>query len=216
MIIDLALCILLVIVTIVTYKRGALLSLRGLVAFAAGGIVSSVYTDKVTDIVYDKFVRGIYIEKIKQAIFSGKANQQNYKWSEFVKSASEKSGKASDIAEYVTDRFLEPHIISLVRFIVAILLFLLVSWFVSFIIRKLTKSVKKHKATKGIDAVFGAIFGFIGGGILVFAISGILYAYSKSGIGNYPDLDRQIAESMVVRKTMDIVIPYVQGLIHGL
>lgn len=216
MIIDIALCVLLVIITVTTHNRGALLSLRGLFSFAAGGIVSSVYTDTVTDFVYIKFVRGIYLEKIKQVVFSGKANEKGYEWSEFIKTAAEKSGKASDIAEYVTDHFLEPRIVSLVRFIVSIVLFLLVSWLVSFIIRKLTKAVKKHKATKGIDALLGAVFGFVAGSILVFSIAGILYMFGETGIDRFPELNGQIAESMVVRKTVDIVIPYVQGLIHGL
>ncbi|MBQ9066280.1 MAG: CvpA family protein [Clostridia bacterium] len=214
MIIDILLCLILVLTILVQYRRGALLALRGLLAFAGGSYVSARFQGTVSSFVYDRWVRDLAISKLKQQILSGHATDASYRWSGAVEKAYDLTADPTKIAEYVTDHTLRPSLYPAVELIVGFLLFLLTSLLLSLLIGALVRRVRQSgPAARGADSVFGAVFGVGEGLCIVLLLAVVLSVWPSLALtdGRTP-FDEQLNQSQLVTFAGSFLLPYFRDL----
>ncbi len=214
MIVDIALLIFLAVVIIQSYHRGALSALSGVITFALASFVTVRYVEVVSKFLYDKFLRGIFVENIKKNIFNGSVYHEGGKWRDFFLEASKFQSKASDVAEYIVDHYLQDVILQVTGMVLTLLLF----WALSFVLRRLLRLVTRtlhHTPVLGsIDQTVGGIMGVLEGILCVAVLAYALSFLKDSGWDGVPaSLMQQMQDSYFITFASHDLAPFIKSLL---
>lgn len=205
MIIDLILCAVLVVSAIVAYKRGLMQSLKRLVSYLGAFYLSYRFTAPVSDWVYRKLIRPFAIDKIKEAIFSGKAHDDGYAYLQWIKEAEAVSKKAADVAAYVVDNYLEKTVLPVVHSITSLVLFVVSSILLSLILGALIRLVLRSGPFRGVDSLAGLAVGFVEGLLLVAILASLLAVFGSTlSEGVFAAM---VKESRFVELASEVLLP---------
>jgi len=207
MIVDLVLLAVLILTAVSAYRRGFLQSLRGLVSYAGAFYASYRFTTPVADWTYETIVRPILIDKIKEAIFSGKATDDGYLWKEYILQGQSLFKKAADVAEYVVDQCLAGTIQPIVRSVVSIVLFVLASFVLSLVLRWIIRILTRNRPIRMTDSLAGLVVGVVQGVILVAILATALALYAQTSDTNA--LVNEVQDSRLVSLASETIIPTV-------
>lgn len=208
MIIDLVLLAILLLTIFISYKRGILKSLSGLITYVAGAAVTYFFTDTVAIFAYEKMVRGFVIRRISSAITDGTAQQEGNKWYDLVKEASVLSTNPEEISTYITDRFLATSLQQGTKIVVAILLFILTSVLLGIVLHGLSTLVNHHSF--GIlDHILGGVLGLLKALFLLLVINLILSLAQNMDLLQDTTFMEQIQESYL----MEFITRHVTSLV---
>lgn len=205
MIIDLVLCAVLVVSAIVAYKRGLLQSLKRLVSYLGAFYISYRFTAPVSEWIYQKLIRPFTIDKVKEAIFSGKAHDDGYAYLQWIKEAEAISKKAADVATYVVDNYLEKSILPVVHSITSLVLFVVSAILLSLILSALFRLILQSRPFRGIDSLAGLAVGFVEGLLLVALLASLLALFGSSlSTGAFA---AAVKESRFVELASEVLLP---------
>ena len=207
MIIDAILCLIVIICAIIGSRRGALSGFRAVASLGVAGYLALYYSYGLSNHIYDSFVRPIIIDKLKEAIFSGRSDEADYVYYEYMKYAGQYSHKASDIAEYVTDTYLRDIFAPITEAAVGVIVFILAFVLVVLALGLLTRGLRRNSAVRGIDSVLGAVLGTVAGILIIWLIGDALYVYTDSFAALItPDIIKYVEESYIVRLANDLTV----------
>ena len=200
MYIDILLIAIFVLAVFISYRRGLLSALSGLVTYAVALAVTYFFTGTSYVYLYENVVRGFVIDRIKSAIFNGTAEQEGNRWFDLVKEAKVISTNAEDIATYITDNFLSGTLLQGTRAVTAAALFILTSVLLGILFRMLKRITKKQGAVGKVDSTLGGILGVAKGLVLVLALCLILIYAKGYSITSEADLFlyEQVQDSYLV------------------
>lgn len=210
MILDLILCAVIVITAVAAYKRGALSSVRGIASYAGAAYLTYTFSETVSAYIYDHFVRNIIIERIKKAIFDGSAYDKDYAYHSYVKEAAGVSKKTSDVAEYITDKYLSAVAEPVSQMITSAVMFILASFLIALILRLIIHAVRGRRkgAARAADSFVGLVIGLAEGAIIAGAAACILSMTDSSIFSGISDqVADQIKNSRLVEFAGTILIP---------
>ncbi|MBR3766804.1 MAG: CvpA family protein [Clostridia bacterium] len=185
-IIDIAVILIIVIIAVVSAKKGFLMSLFNIAAFVASGILARLFSSPVTSFIYSNYLSEKVLLKLNELLPSGSVNGEItgiidgvmnslpsflagvakqfgiYNIADFEQFSQ--SGEALTV-EMLEREYVGPLVSNIVSVIVIVLLFILFSFLLkivlSFINRMLTK--KKHKIIRSTNMFLGAALGVIKG-----------------------------------------------------
>lgn len=206
MIVDVILCLIVIVCAIVGSRRGALDALKGVAALGVAGYLALYYSYGFSNHIYNSFTRPIIIDKLKEAIFSGRSDETDYVYYEYMKYAGQYSNKASDIAEYVTDTYLCDIFAPITEFIVGTIVFIFAFTMMNLVLGLLTRSFRRNSAIRGIDSVVGALLGTVAGMLIVWIVGQALYLYKDSfAVFITPNIISYVDESYIVHLANDLI-----------
>lgn len=209
MIIDLCFVLIIIFFAIRSYRRGAVLSIRGIVSYIGSAVLAYFCTNPVASFIYQKMVRKSLVSNVKQAILSGEAQDESYKWREYVQKISGSGLSATEAAEKVTDQYLYNTVFPVVKLITSAVLFVLFSILFSLMIRAIARAVRGARPIRVVDSGLGLVFGLVEGIILSLIIALIFSVYLQyGGSANTSSFFYQQAEnSQMVSFASKILLP---------
>ena len=204
MIIDAILCLIVIVFALVGSRRGAIKSFRGVASIGLAGYLGLYYSYGISNYMYDLFVRSIVIDKLKEAIFSGRSDEAEYVYYEYMKYASQYSHKASDIAEYVADTYLYDLFFPITEVVVGLIVFILAFVMMELILLLLTRNIRRNSVVRGVDSIAGAVIATITGVLFIVLLSDGIYIYADTfEKTSSPEFIQWVKESYIVQWSND-------------
>ncbi len=211
MILDIILCVLLILITVMQYRRGAFLSLRGLLTTAGAGYLSLRFQSYGSAFLYEHVVRDRLVHTIKQDMLTGRALDPNYTWRAGVMKASEQTTNPQTLAEYVVDNTIRPAVYPVVELITTALLFLVFALLLFFLLRWIGRIFQSFTVLRGVDAVFGGVFGLAEGLVVVFLAAAVFAVLQDTDVITNDWLLSQMIQSKLVNFSKEFIFPYLNA-----
>lgn len=207
-IIDITVLLIIVIVALISAKKGFLSSLFNIFAFAVSGIAAKLFSEPVADYIYEKFLHDRIISELYEIMPGGSMEAELYEIVEnvmaslpdFFVSVAEQFGLYPELSaiqqsskytvEMIEETYISAILGNVLNVVVLVVMFILLSLFLravfSFINNALTK--EKHNAIRKTNMFFGAAFGVIKGIVPAGVICAVLNIAAPV-IGNKTLLD---------------------------
>ena len=203
-IVDIALIVVIAVIAIISAKKGFLMTIFNIAAYAIAGVASKLFSSPVGAYVYENFFSAKILNKLEELMPSGSVEGEV---STVVTNAVESLPEyiqaliyRFDVVSFMNEQapqtealtvdvlesmYLAPavtNVLSIVSSVVLFALFLFVSRLIFGLINK-SLTDKKHKVVKGTNTFFGAAFGVVKGTAIA-ALFAAVFNIAAPGVNN--------------------------------
>ena len=193
-IVDIVLFVIIAVVAIISAKKGFLMTLFNVIAYAVAGVVSRLFCLPVAEYVYDGYFSEKILSKLNTLMPTGSVEGElSTVVSEavdtlpsYIKALIEHFDVVSFMNEqavtenvYTVDMiesvYLAPAVTNVLSIVASVALFVLFSFVLRMALTLVNKGLtgKKHKVIRGTNTLFGAAFGVVKGSAIITIIAAI-------------------------------------------
>ena len=193
-IVDIVLFVIIAVVAIVSAKKGFLMTLFNVIAYAVAGVVSRLFCLPVAEYVYDGYFSEKILSKLNTLMPTGSVEGElSTVVSEavdtlpsYIKALIEHFDVVSFMTEqavtenvYTVDMiesvYLAPAVTNVLSIVASVALFVLFSFVLRMVLTLVNKGLtgKKHKVIRSTNTLFGAAFGVVKGSAIIAIIAAI-------------------------------------------
>lgn len=188
--IDVSLVLIFLVFTIIGYKRGLLITIVNVFRYIIGFALSLFCSSASSPVIYESFLKQRTLDYLDSKVSSGmNVDDTIASLPSFVQQAIGDAGiiipNKSAISQTILDNYLEPIIISALKIIVFLAVFILFFAITGIVIRQITRKSKRNDRKrrenkrprsfiKVINSILGALFGIVKSAVLVLAIASVL------------------------------------------
>lgn len=224
-IVDIILIAVIAVVAIISAKKGFMMTLFNIAAYAIAGIFSKLFSTPVAEYAYTNFFNEIIIGKLYEIMPSGSVEGEintvldntieslpgymqaliNHFGVADVSGVMEQTGVDTLTVEVIEQTYLAPAVTNILSIVAMVILFVLLGFLLrivfSFINRIFTR--KKHKFIRSTNMILGAAFGALKGVLIAAVIAAVL----NIGVPviNNPELTEFVNTSAICNMVAEIL-----------
>lgn len=193
-IIDILILLVVVVIAVFSARKGFLVSVFNIIAYAVSGIAAKILSLPVTEFIYNEFIKDRIISELYDIMPSGSVEAEIYiavenamaALPDFFSRLAKQFGLYPDLstikadsaftAEMIESTYVSSIVCNVITVVVLIVFFIAFALVLKLILSIVLHSMKKekHKVINGADMFFGAAFGVIKGIIPAGALCALL------------------------------------------
>lgn len=219
-ILDIIIVVVIALFVIFGAKNGIIRSLGEFVGSIAAAFVSAAVGGKVAAAVYNSFFRQSVITKINaaMAVNSGDATGYFSSLPTFVirwlsengiteQTVSEAVQNGSKNAAAAVETAISPFLIGIIKVFCIIVIFMLMMIIIKVLV-KLLSGLFELPVLKQINAIFGAVFGFLAGAVVIWVVLGAVQFFRPMMSANMQEKVNTAVDSSIIYETVSDANPF--------
>lgn len=194
-IIDIVLFVIVAVVAVVSAKKGFLMTLFNIIAYAVAGVVSKLFCSPVAEYLYDGYFSEKVLAKLNSLMPSGsaegelstvvtnavdtlpayiKALIEHFDVVSFMNDSS--AAESVYTVDMIESVYLAPAVTNVLSIVASVALFVLFSFVLRMVFTLVNKAFtsKKHKIIKSTNTLLGAAFGVVKGSAIIAILAAIV------------------------------------------